>query len=100
MEAYRRRTAQRMTYAKLAEKTGISHETLRSIGSRLDYHPTFANVEKICRALDVPLHDMLEMIDDPPEPEPESKPEPSPKKTKKKKKAKTKKKKKTAKKKS
>ena len=26
-----------------------------------------ANVEKICRALDVPLHDMLEMIDDPPE---------------------------------
>ncbi len=25
-----------------------------------------ANVEKICRALDVPLHQMLEMIDDPP----------------------------------
>ena len=25
-----------------------------------------ANVEKICRALEVPLHEMLEMIDDPP----------------------------------
>ena len=68
MEAYRRRTGQRVTYAKLAERTGISQETLRSIGSRLNYHPTFANVEKLCRALGVPLHDILELIDDPPKP--------------------------------
>ena len=66
MEAYRRRTGQRVTYAKLAERTGISQETLRSIGSRLNYHPTFANVEKLCRALEVPLPDMLELMDDPP----------------------------------
>jgi DNA-binding Xre family transcriptional regulator len=66
MEAYRRRTGQRVTYEDLAERTGIAHSTLRSIGSRLGYHPTFANVEKLCRALDVPFHDMVEMIDDPP----------------------------------
>ena len=66
METYRRRTAERMTYAKLAGLTGISQETLRSIGSRLGYAPTFATVEKLCLALDVPLHDMLELIPDPP----------------------------------
>ncbi len=67
-EAYRRRTGQRMTYERLADLTGIAHSTLRSIGSRLGYRPTLANVEKLCRALEVPLHDMLEMIDDPPKP--------------------------------
>ena len=39
MEAYRRRTGQRMTYARLAEQTGISQSTLRSIGSDLTYTP-------------------------------------------------------------
>ena len=68
MEAYRRRTGKRITYGRLAESTGIALGTLQQIGSRLDYHPTLANVEKLCRALDVPLHDMLEMIDDPPKP--------------------------------
>lgn len=73
MEAYRRRTGERMTYEKLADLTGIAHSTLRSIGSRLNYHPTFANVEKLCRALQVPLDDMLELIDDPPKPKPATK---------------------------
>ncbi len=68
MEVYRRRTGERMTYAKLSALTGISQETLRSIGSRLNYRPTLGNVEKLCRALDVPLHDLLELIDDPPKP--------------------------------
>ncbi len=66
MEAHRRRTGERMTYERLADLTGIAHSTLRSIGSRLGYRPTLANVEKLCRTLDVPLHEMLEMIDDPP----------------------------------
>ena len=68
MEAYRRRTGLRITYDHLAQSTGIAVGTLQQIGSRLDYHPTLANVEKLCRALDVPLHEMLEMIDDPPKP--------------------------------
>ena len=66
MEAYRRRTGERMTYAELAERTGISHATLRTIGSVLAYHPTLANVERICKALDVTPGDMLEIIPDPP----------------------------------
>ena len=68
MEAYRRRTGERMTYAELAEHTGISHATLRTIGSVLTYHPTLANVERICKALDVSPGDLLEIINDPPKP--------------------------------
>jgi DNA-binding Xre family transcriptional regulator len=68
MEACRRRTGVRITYEHLAQSTGIAVGTLQQIGSRLDYHPTLANVEKLCRALEVSLHDMLEMIDDPPKP--------------------------------
>jgi DNA-binding Xre family transcriptional regulator len=68
MEAYRRRTGQRMTYAELAERTGISHATLRTIGSVLAYHPTLANIERICKALDVTPGDLLEIIVDPPKP--------------------------------
>ena len=66
MEDYRRRNDERMTYAKLKRATGISESTLRSIGSILDYHPTLANIEKICRALDVTPGFLLEIIDDPP----------------------------------
>jgi DNA-binding Xre family transcriptional regulator len=57
-----------MTYAELAERTGISHATLRTIGSVLAYHPTLANIERICKALDVTPGDLLEVIDDPPKP--------------------------------
>ncbi len=66
MENYRRGTRKRMTYAQLANISGVAEGTLNSIGSRLDYQPNLATIEKICRALDVPLHEMLEMIDDPP----------------------------------
>ncbi len=68
MEAYRLRTGQRLTYAKLAEMSGVAEGTLNSIGSRLAYNVTLASVEKICRALEISFHDLLEMIDDPPEP--------------------------------
>ena len=66
MQHYRVHNRERITYAKLASLTGISHETLRSIGSRLNYKPTLGNVEKLCRTLDYPLHRMLEMVDDAP----------------------------------
>ncbi len=66
IEAYKRRTGQRMTYDILAEKTGIGHGTLRTIGSRDDYNATLATLEKICWALDVTPADVLELIDDRP----------------------------------
>lgn len=66
MEAHRLKTGERMTYAKLAEMSGVAEGTLSSIGSRLGYNVTLATVEKISLALDVSFHDLLERIDDPP----------------------------------
>ncbi len=68
MLACQRRTGEKITYEDLARMTGIASGTLQSIGSRQNYHPTWGNVEKLCRALDVPLQDLLELIDDPPKP--------------------------------
>ena len=68
MEAYKRRTGERMTYAILAERSGIAKQTLHTIGSRDDYNATLTTLERICRALGVAPGDMLEMIDDPPKP--------------------------------
>jgi DNA-binding Xre family transcriptional regulator len=73
MEAYRRRTGDRMTYAKLSEVTGIAVSTLKKIGSRLGHHTTMANLEKLCRALGVSPGDLLELIDDPPKAKPKPK---------------------------
>ncbi len=68
MEAYKRRTGQRVTYEILAEMTGIAKGTLHHIGSRDDYNATLATLEKICWALDVTPADLLELIDDRPKP--------------------------------
>ena len=76
MEAYRRRTGERMTYAMLAEQTGIAASTLRTIGSNLRYHTTLGNVEKICLALNVSPGDLLEIIPDLPKTKPKRKAKP------------------------
>ena len=68
MEAYKRRTGERMTYAILAERTDIAQGTLRIIGSRDDYNATLELIEKLCRALDVTAGELLELTDDPPKP--------------------------------
>ena len=66
MEAYRRHTGERMTYERLAERTGIAKGTLEVIGKRLGYNATIGTLEKICLALDVTFGDLLEIIPDPP----------------------------------
>lgn len=68
MENYRLATGKRLTYVELANMSGVGEGTLNSIGSRLDYQPNLATVEKLCRAMNVPLHDLLEIIPDPPKP--------------------------------
>ena len=68
MLEYWRRTGQKITYEELSARTGLASGTLQSIATRKGYLPTLANVEKMCRALEVPFHDMVEMIDDPPKP--------------------------------
>jgi DNA-binding Xre family transcriptional regulator len=68
MEAYRRRTGERVTYKLLAERTGIAHGTLQIMGSQPGYNATIGTLEKICLALDVTFGDLLETIPDPPKP--------------------------------
>ncbi|UCC31293.1 MAG: helix-turn-helix transcriptional regulator [Phycisphaerales bacterium] len=68
MARYRIRKGTRITYDVLAEMTGIAVPTLRAIGSRLGYHPTLANIEKLCVALELTPGELLEIIDDPPKP--------------------------------
>ena len=68
MEAYRRRTGERLTYESVAKLTDIAQTTLQSIGSRDDYNATLATIEKICWALDTTPADLLELIDDRPKP--------------------------------
>ena len=76
MEAHRRRTRERMTYGKLAAATGIAESTLKKIGSSLTHHTTLANIEKLCRALNVTPGDLLELIDDRPKPKRRAKKKP------------------------
>lgn len=66
MQAYKRRTGQRMTYEILAEHSGIAQGTLEVMGSMAPYNATIGTLEKICLALDVPIQEMLEIIPDPP----------------------------------
>ena len=66
MLAYKRRTGERMTYAILAERTGLAEGTLHNMGSHRKYNATLATIARICRALDVTPGDLLELIDDPP----------------------------------
>lgn len=52
----------------MARRTDIARTTLQTMGSRDDHNSTFATVEKIRRAQEVPLNGVLELIDDPPKP--------------------------------
>ncbi len=73
MLAYGRKRGRKLTYEELEDKTGIPRDTLHSIGGRPGYHCSVARIEILCRALKVQVHDMLEMIDDPPKPKRKSK---------------------------
>lgn len=73
MLAYGRRSGVRLSYDDVSDMTGIPTETLRSIGGRSGYHCSISRIEVLCRALEVPLHNMLEMIEDPPKPKRTSK---------------------------
>ena len=65
MERYRYRTGERLTYAKLADRTGLARGTIVSIASRPDYNTTLATIEKLCEALECAPGDLLEIIPDP-----------------------------------
>lgn len=60
MRGYEKRTGERMTYALLSEKTGLSRATLESIGSREEYNPTLDVIDKISLALGCELNELLD----------------------------------------
>jgi DNA-binding Xre family transcriptional regulator len=51
MEAYRLKTGERLTYADLAERSGVSKSALESLASRQGYNATLSVIEGLCRAL-------------------------------------------------
>lgn len=61
MRDHERRSAERITYAWLARKTGLSRATLEAIGSRRTYNPSLETIERLCVALAVAPADLLEM---------------------------------------
>ena len=61
MIAYRGRTGEALTYATLAERTGLSRFSLESLGTRETYNATLDTVERICRALGCEPGDLLEL---------------------------------------
>lgn len=60
MDLYEAKTGQRITYGELAKATGLSLATIQSIGSRPDYNATLEVIDKLCVALHVNPHQMLE----------------------------------------
>lgn len=64
MERYRYRTGERLTYEKLAQRTGLSRTTLEALASRPGYNTTVATIEKLCIALECEPRDLLERIPD------------------------------------
>lgn len=61
MAAYRARTGEALTYAQLAERTGLSRASLESLGTRSSYNATLATIERICRALECTPGELLEI---------------------------------------
>lgn len=57
--AHQRRTGQRMTYSLLAERTGLSADTLASLASRPSYNTTLATIAALCDALECEPGDLL-----------------------------------------
>ena len=59
MDDHRRRTGERMTYERLAQRTGLSRQTLESVASRPSYNSTLDTIAKLCRALGCQPGDLL-----------------------------------------
>jgi DNA-binding Xre family transcriptional regulator len=62
MDAYARRTGERLTYERLAVLTGISRAALESLVGRPSYNPTLDVIDRLCEALCCSPADLLERI--------------------------------------
>ncbi|RMH14664.1 MAG: XRE family transcriptional regulator [Gammaproteobacteria bacterium] len=65
IERYAEKTGERLTYAMLAERTGIARSTLESMGSRQGYNTSTRHVDLLCRVLGCTPCELLEYIPEP-----------------------------------
>ena len=63
MDAHEARTGERITYAMLADATGIARTTLESMASRKGYNASLAAIERICLALHCGPGDLLTLAE-------------------------------------
>lgn len=54
------RSGERITYALLAKRTGISVETLQSLAVRPSYNTRLSTVDRLCQALNCSPGELLE----------------------------------------
>lgn len=64
MEAYHRRTGERLTYETLAERTGLAASTLASLATRGAYNTRLSTIDRLCAVLDCMPGDLLVRIED------------------------------------
>lgn len=62
MNAYARRTGERLTYERLAHLTGVSRAALESLAGRQNYNPTLDVIDRLCEALFCEPGDLLERL--------------------------------------
>jgi len=58
--AFEKRTGTAMSYADLAERTGLARATIEALGSRPHYNTTLSTIDKLCESLGCGLSDLLE----------------------------------------
>ena len=63
MEAYRRRTGERIAYEQLAERAGLARATLESLAMRGHYNTRLSTIEKVCVALGCMPGELLVLIE-------------------------------------
>ena len=63
MDRYEAQTGERLTYERLAERTGLSPATIQSMATRQGYNASLATIERICIALHCTPGDLLHLED-------------------------------------
>lgn len=63
MDAYRERTGVRLTYASLAQETGIAEATLQSLAARPEYNTRLSTIARLCAALQCRPADLLTLTE-------------------------------------
>ena len=58
--AFERKTGSTLSYAELAERTGLARATIEALGSRPSYNTTLKTIDKLCQTLGCRLSDLLE----------------------------------------